>query len=186
MKRRINSIIAITMTALLLATDVGNIPVVWAAEPKETNEEAGKDETLIMNEERADDDAVGENEEPELTEFEDLGDVQYQYYKPYYDATYELKYYVMDDATICIAGIEGTDSGELVIPGTIAGKSVTTIGERAFQECKGFVGSLTIPNSVLTIGRWAFLKCSGFTGSLEISNSVMEIASCILQSVDEK
>jgi hypothetical protein len=52
---------------------------------------------------------------------------------------------------------------------------VTYIGERAFQDCSGFTGNLTIPNSVTYIGGGAFQDCSGFTGNLTIPNSVTYI-----------
>ena len=55
--------------------------------------------------------------------------------------------------------------------------SVTAIGDNAFSNCSGFVGSLTIPNSVTEIGENAFSGCSGFTGSLTIPNSVTSIGS---------
>ena len=59
------------------------------------------------------------------------------------------------------------------------GNSVTSIGEKAFagdwDKPKGFTGSLTIPNSVTSIGNYAFNYCSGFTGSLTIGNSVTSI-----------
>ncbi len=175
MKRKINSIIALVMTALFLATEIGGLPVVWAAELEEISEESGNDEISKMNKGRAGEDFAGEAEKPESAEIEDLGDVEYKYYKPYNDATYSLKYYVTDDSAICIAGIDGTDRGALVIPDTIDGKSVTTIGESAFQHCDGFTGSLTIPNSVTTIGKKAFYLCDGFTGSLTIPNGVTTI-----------
>ena len=50
---------------------------------------------------------------------------------------------------------------------------ITRIGDFAFEE-RGFVGSLTIPNSVISIGRDAFYS-NNFTGSLTIPNSVVSI-----------
>lgn len=71
-------------------------------------------------------------------------------------------------------------SGTLVLPSSVRinGKnySVTSIGDYAFDSCKGFTGSLTIPSSVTSIGQEAFSGCTGFTGSLTIPSSVKSIA----------
>ncbi len=53
--------------------------------------------------------------------------------------------------------------------------SVTSIGERAFENCSGLM-SVTIPNSVTSIGSYAFSSCSGLT-SVTIGNSVSSIGS---------
>ncbi len=53
--------------------------------------------------------------------------------------------------------------------------SVTRIGSDAFRLCSGLT-SVTIPNSVTSIGDWAFLDCSGLT-SVTIGNSVTSIGS---------
>jgi hypothetical protein len=60
----------------------------------------------------------------------------------------------------------------LIIP-----NSVTSIGERAFENTRCFTGNLIIPNSVTTIGAYAFDGCSGLTGNLIIGNSVTSIGS---------
>ena len=44
--------------------------------------------------------------------------------------------------------------------------SVKSIGIEAFQDCSGFMGSLTIPSTVTSIGSAAFSGCSGLTGTL--------------------
>lgn len=59
-------------------------------------------------------------------------------------------------------------SGSTIIP-----NSVTSIGDYAFDGCKGLT-SLVIPNSVTSIGNAAFDGCSGLT-SLIIPNSVISI-----------
>ncbi len=58
----------------------------------------------------------------------------------------------------------------LTIPTT-----VTSIGEYAFNGCRGLTGSLTIPESVTAIGNNAFEGCGGLTGSLTIPHSVTTI-----------
>lgn len=52
---------------------------------------------------------------------------------------------------------------------------ITSIGERAFYNCSGLTGSLTIGSGVQTIGEYAFYNCSGFTGSLVIPDNVTSI-----------
>ncbi|WP_418929768.1 leucine-rich repeat domain-containing protein [Barnesiella intestinihominis] len=56
----------------------------------------------------------------------------------------------------------------IVIP-----NSVTTIGERAFSECRG-LQKVTIGNSVTTIGKFAFTSCTGLQ-KVTIGNSVTAI-----------
>ena len=68
-------------------------------------------------------------------------------------------------------------SGSITIPSTVAyngtSYSVTSIGEYAFDGCKGLT-NITIPNSVTSIGNNAFYKCKGLT-SITIPNSVTSI-----------
>ncbi len=80
---------------------------------------------------------------------------------------YELK-----DGNACLTGVAGEVKGELIIPSEIDGYLVTTIGSFAFYDCKGFTGSLIIPDSVTTIGESAFGGCTGFSGTLTIPDSV--------------
>jgi hypothetical protein len=63
--------------------------------------------------------------------------------------------------------------GDVVIPATISGKRVTTIGYRAFHDCASLT-SVTIPEGVTTIGDSAFSGCSGLT-SVTIPDSVTTI-----------
>ena len=67
-----------------------------------------------------------------------------------------------------IGRIFGSQVTEYVI-----GNSVTTIGNYAFDGCKGLT-SITIPNSVTSIGFRAFRQCSNLT-SITIPNSVTSI-----------
>ena len=67
-------------------------------------------------------------------------------------------------------------SGEIIIPSSVTynsvSYSVTSIGERAFNDCG--LTSVTIPNSVTSIGERAFHYCAGLT-SITIPNSVTSI-----------
>ena len=53
--------------------------------------------------------------------------------------------------------------------------SVTSIGNSAFQECTGLT-TITIPNSVTSIGNYAFYQCTSLTNII-IPNSVTSIGS---------
>ena len=58
--------------------------------------------------------------------------------------------------------------------------SVTSIGERVFEDCSGLT-SIEIPNSIISFGERAFAYCSGLT-SIEIPNSVISIGDGAFQS----
>ncbi len=91
-----------------------------------------------------------------------------------YAATYgDLTYEVKNDGTIKITDCNTSASGALTIPDTIDGKKVTSIGYRAFYDCRSLT-SITILEGVTSIGKEAFYGCSGLT-SLTISNSVTSI-----------
>lgn len=49
-------------------------------------------------------------------------------------------------------------TGAVMIPSTLGGKPVTSIGYMAFEVCSGLT-SVTIPNSVTSIGDCAFSGC---------------------------
>lgn len=70
---------------------------------------------------------------------------------------------------------EGDESyvGELVIPGTIMGYPVTSIGTSAFSDCHG-LRSVTIPDSVTSIRDSAFYNCMSLT-SVTIPEGVTSI-----------
>ena len=70
---------------------------------------------------------------------------------------------------VAITGFLG-DGPKVVIPNRIDEKPVTSIGDRAFFECKRLT-SITIPDGVTSIGISAFLRCSGLT-SITIPDSV--------------
>ena len=66
-----------------------------------------------------------------------------------------------------------TDSS---LKGLVIGTSCATIGDLAFFNCIGLVGSLVIPDSVTTIGQSAFDSLWGLTGPLTIGSGVEEVS----------
>ncbi|MBQ9869721.1 MAG: leucine-rich repeat protein [Ruminococcus sp.] len=83
-----------------------------------------------------------------------------------YAALYSIKceyiagdyiYKDIDDETVEITGYTGKDK-TVNIPSTLAGKTVTSIGDYAFS--RSGLKSITIPNSVTRIGEFAFGACS--------------------------
>ena len=83
--------------------------------------------------------------------------------------------YITTNDTITITFYGGPDS-DLVIPETIDGLPVTTIGERAFTWTDLYtpLTSITIPQSVTTIGKWAFAYCQSLTNVM-VPNAVTNI-----------
>ena len=78
-----------------------------------------------------------------------------------------------DKSTGAITVCDTSASGDLVIPSTIDGVNVTSIGDSAFYYCSG-ITSITIPDSVTSIGERAFRWCNGLT-NIEIPNGVTSI-----------
>jgi len=84
----------------------------------------------------------------------------------------DFEYTVLDDGTASITDYLGSAS-EVIIPSTLDGYKVTTIGKRAFYECKALV-NVEIPDSVTLIDDNAFFYCTKLV-SVEIPDSVTEI-----------
>ncbi|MEG1582027.1 MAG: leucine-rich repeat domain-containing protein, partial [Clostridia bacterium] len=87
--------------------------------------------------------------------------------------------YIFEQSTGTLVSYAGTGT-EIVIPSTIAGIPVTSIGVSAFRGCTGLT-SITIPSSVTTIGSWAFYECTRLV-SVTIPSSVTEIGMGVFQN----
>lgn len=80
--------------------------------------------------------------------------------------------YTVTDGNATITYVPETVSGEVIIPSTLGGYTVTSIGDFAFCECS--LKSVTIPDSVTSIGLAAFSYCESLT-SVTIPNTVTNI-----------
>jgi len=93
--------------------------------------------------------------------------------KPVKEAPINLIKYKITGDEVAITGYDNEASGALTIPATIEGKTVTSIGEEAFQNCSGLT-SVTIGAGVTSIGDRAFHSCTSLT-SITIPDSVTSI-----------
>jgi BspA type Leucine rich repeat region (6 copies) len=80
--------------------------------------------------------------------------------------------YTAENGQIAIWGYTGF-AGAVVIPDTMYGLPVTSIGDYAFRDC-GSLSSITIGTNVSSIGNWAFLHCTSLT-SVTIPDCVTNI-----------
>ncbi|MDC0049183.1 leucine-rich repeat domain-containing protein [Verrucomicrobia bacterium] len=81
---------------------------------------------------------------------------------PLYAADLSDLTYTTNGGEVTITDCDTSASGTLVIPDTIEGKPVTSIGERAFAFCRNLT-SINIPDGVTSIGRIAFTNCTSLT-----------------------
>ena len=83
--------------------------------------------------------------------------------------------YVENDSGITVTGYRGKLPADMILPGEIDGKKVTSIGDHAFEDCDSLT-SVTIPDSVTSIDYRAFSDCKSLT-SVTIPDSVTSIGS---------
>lgn len=67
--------------------------------------------------------------------------------------------YRVEDGGAILVDVEESISGDVVLPDTLGGYPVVTIGQYAFGDC-AYMTSLTIPDSVVTIEDQAFGDCT--------------------------
>ena len=73
-------------------------------------------------------------------------------------ATYSYLTYSISNGKVAITDCKDFAFGEFVIPDTINGYPVTSIGNSAFEDCDSLT-SITIPDGVTSIGDSAFSRC---------------------------
>ena len=81
--------------------------------------------------------------------------------------------YTVSGTNATITDVSAGIEGEVVIPSTIDGYTVTAIGAVAFYQCREITG-VVIPDTVTTIGGSAFDTCTSLL-SIEIPDSVTSL-----------
>ncbi len=93
--------------------------------------------------------------------------------KRVYELDNVFKIEELSDNTVKIIGLNGYYTSDLYIPETINGKTVTEIGNSAFENHSEFL-SITLPDSLINIGNKAFKNCKNVS-YIKIPDSVINI-----------
>lgn len=85
-----------------------------------------------------------------------------------------------DSIQTIVIGDQITQIGRYAFPWTACstiqfGKSVRSIGAKAFSGCRNLNGDLTLPDSVQIVGDSAFSGCTGLNGTLTLGSSLQTI-----------
>ena len=88
-------------------------------------------------------------------------------------ATYGNYTYLIENGEAYISNVNQNIQGDIIIPSTLGGYPVTSIGDWSFDQCDRLV-SVTIPDGVKTIGEYAFGGCDNLV-SVSIPDSVTNI-----------
>ena len=86
----------------------------------------------------------------------------------------DYEYIVLEDGTAEIVRCSNAE-GELAIPDTLDGRTVSSIGDSAFMY-RGSLTRITIPDSVTSIGTDAFAECESLT--ITVSRDSYALAYC--------
>ena len=94
--------------------------------------------------------------------------------------------YTVTDGKARIIDVDTAISGDITIPSTLGGYTVTSIGRHAFENCTALT-SITIGNSVTNISQSAFENCTGLTSiTVNSGNTVYHSAGNCLINTESK
>lgn len=87
----------------------------------------------------------------------------------------------LEDGTVEITGYHGT-AAEVTIPDTLDGKTVTSLGSKAFANLD-FLTSVTLPSGLVTVGNHAFQDCDKLT-TMNLNSGLTHIGEGAFEHLD--